>query len=70
MYNKSIKTNISYMRKILQMVLAASVIGIGVYMFFSFDWPTPPAISGLAFFLTGLWLWLPNCPICNKICKK
>ena len=51
------------------MVLALSVIIIGITMFFSFDWPTPPAVSGLAFFFTGLYMWIPHCPICKRVFK-
>ena len=57
------------MKRIIQMVLALSVIIIGITMFFSFDWPTPPAVSGLAFFFTGLYMWIPHCPICKRVFK-
>jgi F0F1-type ATP synthase assembly protein I len=52
-------------KKVLQMLLIVGVIAIGLYMFFSFAWGTPPAISGLAFVLTGLALWIPHCPLVN-----
>ena len=57
-------------KKIIQSVLAILVMLIGAYMFLNYSLPTPPAVSGIAFFLVGLSLWIPHCPICAKICKK
>ena len=54
----------------LQQILALLVIIVGVYMFVQHAWMTPPSISGIGFFLAGLALWIPHCPICAKICKK
>jgi len=51
-------------------VLAVMVMVIGVYMFVNNAWPTPPAVSGLGFFLVGFGQWLNFCPVCKKICKK
>ena len=51
------------------MVLALAVIVIGIYMVANFESMTAPFISGIAFILTGMNLWLPNCPMCNHICK-
>jgi len=57
-------------KKVLQQILAILVIIVGVYMFAKHPWMTPPSVSGIGFLLTGLALWIPNCPICAKICKK
>jgi len=49
-------------KRILQGALALGVMGVGVYMLFSYTWGTPPAISGLGFLMAGLALWTPYCP--------
>jgi len=41
-------------RSILETIASLGVIAVGLYMFINFAWPTPPAISGLGFFLAGL----------------
>lgn len=51
-------------------VLALGVIIIGVYMLMTYNFPTPPAVSGLGFLLVGLGQWMNYCPICKFICKK
>ena len=53
----------------LKRILALGVIAIGVYMFANHQLPTPPAISGIGFLLTGLALWIPVCP-CLGSCKN
>ncbi len=53
----------------LQALFALGTIIVGGYMFFTYSWGTPPAISGLGFLFAGLALWIPHCPICAKICK-
>jgi drug/metabolite transporter (DMT)-like permease len=58
------------MKKVLEMILALGVIAIGVYMLFTNDAYTAPFLSGLGFLLSGVLLWLPNCPICKSICDK
>lgn len=57
------------MKKVFQMLLALGVIAIGMYMLLSYDLPTPPALSGFAFLLTGLSLWMPHCPVCKTVFK-
>lgn len=56
-------------KRILQTILILGVIGIGIYMFISFAWATPPAVSGLAFILAGLAMWVPHCPVCRVLLK-
>ena len=52
-------------RQIIQIIVASAVMIIGVYMLLNFDWPTPPAISGLGFLLAGYGLWVPRCFLLN-----
>jgi len=49
-------------RLFVKRLLALGVVGIGIYMFTSFVWGTPPAISGLGFILAGLALFVPGHP--------
>jgi len=56
-------------KKTLQALLALGTIVVGAYMLYAHAWPTPPAVSGLGFLMAGLALWVPHCPICNKVCK-
>ena len=49
----------------VQAILTIGVIIVGLYMLFSYDWGTAPAVSGLGFLLAGLALWVPHCPIMN-----
>ena len=53
----------STVRLWLQRLLSIAIAGIGIYMFSQFPWPAPPAVSGLAFVLIALALWIPHCPI-------
>ena len=54
-------------KQIVQKILIVGVIAIGIYMFLSFKWGTPPSISGVGFILAGLALWIPYCPVANWI---
>lgn len=56
--------------KYVQMLSTAGVIIIGIYMLINFSWGTPPAISGLAFLLTGVALWMNHCPIMKWLFEK
>jgi len=57
-------------KKVLVQVLSVLVMIVGIYMFAMHAFMTPPSVSGVGFFLVGLALWIPHCPICAKICKK
>ena len=57
-------------KKILQKLLILGVIIVGLYMLFSYAWPSPPAVSGLGFLFAGLAMWIPHCPICKAIFGK
>ncbi|MFT7645025.1 MAG: hypothetical protein ACI9BF_000694 [Candidatus Paceibacteria bacterium] len=54
-------------KSLIQKALTLGVIGVGIYMFFSYPWPTPPAVSGLGFFMAGFVMWVPHCPILKKL---
>jgi len=54
-------------KKIIQGILVIGVMLVGVHMLCTFDWPTPPAISGLGFLMAGFAMWIPRCPIMKKI---
>lgn len=54
-------------KKVLQEILIIGVMVVGVYMLIKYDFPTPPAVSGLGFLLAGLALWIPHCPIIKMI---
>ena len=54
-------------KKMLQAILILVVMVIGVYMLWENQWGTPPALSGLAFLLTGLAMWVPYCPVAHKM---
>lgn len=56
-------------KKFIVDLLKIGVMIIGVYMLAKYDWPTPPALSGLGFLFAGLAMWIPRCPVCNKILK-
>jgi len=56
-------------KRILQKILILGVIIIGIYMLVKYDWPTPPAVSGLGFLLIGFAVWIPHCPILKMIFK-
>jgi hypothetical protein len=56
-------------KQIVQAVLALGVIFVGIYMWWNFDWGTPPAISGAGFIMAGLALWVPHCPLMKMILK-
>ena len=51
----------------LQQLTALGTIGIGIYMFVSYAWPAPPAVSGIGFILAGLGLWIPHCPLVHAL---
>ena len=57
-------------RKVVQMVSTLGVIAVGVYMFTNFAWPTPPAISGVGFFLAGVALWMNHCPVMKWLFER
>jgi hypothetical protein len=57
-------------RKIIQMLSSIGIIMVGVYMFTNHAWPTPPAVSGVGFFLTGLALWMNHCPVLKYFFEK
>jgi hypothetical protein len=44
----------SKQRKFVHLLASIGVIAVGLYMFFSYAWPTPPAVSGLGFFSNRL----------------
>ena len=50
----------------MQTILSLGVIIIGGYMLFTFDWPAPPALSGLAFLLIGFSMIKQHCNIFKK----
>lgn len=54
-------------KEVIQKLLTIGVMVIGVYMLWNFEWPTPPAISGLGFLFAGLAMWIPHCPIAKMI---
>lgn len=54
-------------KKIIQKILIIGVMVVGVYMFLNFQWPQPPAVSGLGFFMTGLAMWIPHCPLMQRL---
>lgn len=54
----------------IQMILALAIIIIGIYMMLNSSPWQPPFTSGLAFILTGLLHWMPNCPVCKAVFKK
>lgn len=56
-------------RQIIQMVLAIGVMVLGIYMLLNFEWPTPPAISGLGFLMVGFSQWTPYCLLMKWIFK-
>ena len=56
-------------RQYIQGTVAIAVMIIGIYMLVNFDWPTPPAISGLGFLLAGFGLWTPHCIFLNLILR-
>jgi uncharacterized membrane protein len=60
----------SKQRKFVHLLASIGVIAVGLYMFFSYAWPTPPAVSGLGFFLTGLALWMNHCPIMKYLFER
>ena len=49
-------------RKLIQMASTIGVVIVGIYMLANHAWPTPPAVSGLGFLLTGIALWMNHCP--------
>gem|GEM_PF-1436128 len=51
----------------LQRSLIIAIAIIGIYMFSQFNWPTPPAISGLGFILIAVALWIPSCPLLHLL---
>jgi hypothetical protein len=57
------------MKKDIQIVFSVVVIGIGIYLLTQNAWPTPPALSGLAFLLVGYLHFMPYCPLCKAFCK-
>lgn len=57
-------------RTYVQMLATIGVMVVGLYMFFSFAWPTPPAISGVGFFLAGLALWMNHCPVMKYLFER
>lgn len=57
----------SKLKNLLVDLLKLGVIFIGIYMLNTYEWPTPPAVSGLGFLFAGLAMWIPYCPICKKI---
>lgn len=56
-------------KTLIQRLLIIGVIIVGIYMLFSYAWPSPPAVSGLGFLMTGLAMWIPHCPIMKMIFK-
>ena len=50
-------------KKIIQMISSLVIIVIGIYMLVNFGCGTAPHLSGLAFLLIGLNLWMPHCLI-------
>lgn len=54
-------------KKLIQKILVIGVMIVGVYMLMSYDWPQPPAVSGLGFLMAGLAMWIPHCPIMKML---
>ena len=54
-------------KKLIQHVLIIGVMIVGIYMLYKYDWPTPPAVSGLGFLMAGLAMWIPHCPVMKRI---
>ncbi|MDA8597145.1 hypothetical protein N9L26_02275 [Candidatus Pacebacteria bacterium] len=54
-------------KRMVQAVLAIGVILIGIYMWWNNPWLSPPSISGVGFFLAGLALWVPHCPVMHAL---
>jgi hypothetical protein len=54
-------------KRTVQAILALAVMIIGIYMWWGHAWMTPPSTSGVGFFLAGLALWTPHCPIMKKV---
>ena len=54
-------------KKIIQGILIIAVMAVGVCMMLHNDWHTPPATSGLGFLLAGLAMWIPHCPLMEKL---
>ena len=57
-------------RKIVQMLATIGVVVVGVYMTLSYDWPQPPAVSGLGFIFAGIALWMNHCPGMKMLFEK
>ena len=54
-------------KKVIQRLLIIGVMVVGIYMLTNFEWPTPPAVSGLGILMAGLAMWIPICPLMKKM---
>ncbi len=54
-------------KKIIQGALIIGVILVGIYMLCTYEWETPPAISGLGFLMIGFAMWIPHCPLMRLV---
>tara|TARA_B100000508_G_scaffold31981_1_gene24593 strand:+ start:33645 stop:33830 length:186 start_codon:yes stop_codon:yes gene_type:complete len=54
-------------KKLIQKALILGVVIVGIYMYWNYAWPTPPAVSGLGFLMAGLAMWVPHCPVMRAI---
>lgn len=57
-------------KRIIQKLLIIGVIVVGIYMSWNYEWPSPPAVSGLGFLMAGLAMWIPHCPIMRLLFGK
>lgn len=58
------------MRTFIHGISSLALLVIGIYMIMNSEWPTPPMLSGISFIVIAVNIWLPVCPVMEKLFPK